>query len=108
MSQSSRDETMRDAHEWDVVMTTGTLFPDLDTASIQKISAPVLMFSGGKSYPFLGLIDERVSQLIPVNQRIIFSDSGHQMWLNQPGLCRGYVETFLLENGIHAASKHGG
>jgi pimeloyl-ACP methyl ester carboxylesterase len=49
MSQSSRDETMRDAHEWDLVMTTGTLFPDLDPASIQRISAPVLMFSGGKS-----------------------------------------------------------
>jgi pimeloyl-ACP methyl ester carboxylesterase len=103
MSQSSHDETLRDAHEWDLMMTTGTLFPDLDPAPLQRVSAPVLMFSGTKSYPFLGLIDERVSQLIPVNQRIIFSDSGHQMWLNHPSLCRGYVEAFLEENGIHAA-----
>jgi pimeloyl-ACP methyl ester carboxylesterase len=27
MSQSSRDQTLQDAHEWDVMMTTGTLFP---------------------------------------------------------------------------------
>jgi pimeloyl-ACP methyl ester carboxylesterase len=108
MSQSSRDETMRDAHEWDMVMTTGTLFPDLDPASIQSVSVPVLMFSGGKSYPFLGLIDERISQLIPMSQRIIFSNSGHQMWLDHPGLCREYVKAFLQENGFHAASSRVG
>jgi pimeloyl-ACP methyl ester carboxylesterase len=99
MTQSSRNETMRDAHEWDLVMTSGTLFPDLDPALIQTISVPVLMLSGSKSYRFLGLIDERISQLLPVNQRIIFADSGHQMWLNHPKLCRGYVEAFLQGNG---------
>jgi pimeloyl-ACP methyl ester carboxylesterase len=66
------------------------------------------MFSGGKSYPFLGLIDERISQLIPMSQRIIFSNSGHQMWLDHPGLCREYVKAFLQENGFHAASSRVG
>jgi pimeloyl-ACP methyl ester carboxylesterase len=100
MSQASRDETLRDAHEWDVVMTTGTLFPEIDPASIQKISIPVLLLSGGKSYPFLGLIDERLSQLLPSNQHIVFPDSGHQMWLLHPDLCRNSVETFLRRNGV--------
>lgn len=33
MSQSSRDQTLRDAHEWDVMMTTGTLFPAITPAA---------------------------------------------------------------------------
>jgi pimeloyl-ACP methyl ester carboxylesterase len=95
MSQASRDETLRDAHEWDVMMTTGTLFPEIEPGSIRKISVPVLLLSGGKSYPFLGLIDERLSQLLPVNERVGFPDTGHQMWLTHPDLCRGAVMAFL-------------
>ncbi len=100
MSQASRNETLRDAHEWDIMMTTGTLFPDLDPASIKKISAPVLLLSGGKSYPFLTLIDERLSQLLPLSQHIVFPDCGHQMWLVHPNQCRSDVETFLRHNNL--------
>jgi pimeloyl-ACP methyl ester carboxylesterase len=100
MSQASRNETLSDAHEWDVMMTTGTLFPDLDPAPVKKISAPVLLLSGGKSYPFLTLIDERLSQLLPFNQHIVFPDCGHQMWLVHPDQCREDVETFLGQNNI--------
>lgn len=100
MSQASRDETMRDGHEWDVMMTTGTLFPEIEPASIQQISVPVLLLSGGKSYPFLGLIDERLSQLLPVNRRVTFPDTGHQMWLTHPDICRNAVIAFLKQNGI--------
>lgn len=95
MSQASRDQTLRDAHEWDVMMTTGTLFPEIAPGLIQKISVPVLLLSGGKSYPFLGLIDERISQLLPVNQRVGFPDTGHQMWLAHPDQCRSAVMAFL-------------
>ena len=52
MSQASRDETLRDAHEWDVMMTTGTLFPEIEPGSIQKISVPVLRTSGWKVLSF--------------------------------------------------------
>jgi pimeloyl-ACP methyl ester carboxylesterase len=100
MSTASRDETLRDAHEWDVMMTSGTLFPEIEPGSVQKISVPVLLLSGGKSYPFLRLIDERLSQLLPVNQRVEFPDTGHQMWLAHPDLCRNAVLAFLQGNGI--------
>ncbi len=83
------------AHEWDVMMTTGTLFPEINPASIRQISVPVLRLSGAKSYPFLGLIDERLSQILPVNQRKVFPDAGHQMWLTHPDQCRAAVLKFL-------------
>ncbi len=54
MSEPARRETLRDAHEWDVMMTTGILFPDIEPPTIRKITAPVLLLSGAQSYPFLG------------------------------------------------------
>jgi len=60
MSEASRRQTLRDAHEWDVMMTTGTLFPDIQPATIKGITAPVLLLSGKKSYPFLRLDRSRI------------------------------------------------
>ncbi|HKT87889.1 MAG TPA: alpha/beta hydrolase [Candidatus Sulfotelmatobacter sp.] len=101
MSEASRKETLRDAHEWDVMMTTGTLFPDLDPKAVHKISAPTLLLSGAKSYPFLALITQELARLLPNRQDIVLPDAGHQMWYQDPEICRNDVETFLNRAGIH-------
>ena len=77
-------------------MATGTLFPEIAPESIRKISVPALLLS----YPFLGLIDERLSQLLPIGQRVIFPDTGRQMWLAGRDLCRSAAMPFLQRNGI--------
>jgi pimeloyl-ACP methyl ester carboxylesterase len=100
MSQSSRDQTLRDAHEWDVMMTTGTLFPAITPQAVQRISAPVLILVGAKSYPFLGVIGRELARLLPKSKTIVFPDAGHQMWLQNPEECRNDVEKFLAEYGI--------
>jgi non-heme chloroperoxidase len=100
MAKSARDETLRDAHEWDVMMTTGTLFPDIEPRTIRNITAPVLLLSGAKSYPFLGLITEELARLLPNHEIIVFSDAGHQMWYQAPDLCRKDVQAFLVRIGI--------
>lgn len=100
MSQSSRDHTLEDAHEWDVMMTTGTLFPTITPQAVQKISAPVLILMGAKSYPFLGVIGRELARLIPKSQTIVFPDAGHQMWFQDPEACRNDVEKFLADFGI--------
>jgi len=100
MSKSSRDQTLRDAHEWDVMMTTGTLFPDIAPRAIRKITAPSLLLSGAKSYPFLALITEEVAQLLPNREAIVLAGAGHQMWYEAPDTCREDVETFLAHAGI--------
>lgn len=101
MSESSREQTMRDAHEWDVMMTKGTLFPDIQPESIRKINVPTLLLSGSKSYPFLALITEELVRLLPHRENIVFPDAGHQMWYQHPDECRSDVETFLAHAGIH-------
>lgn len=101
MSQSARDETLRDAHEWDVMMTTGTLFPVIAPKAIRKITTPTLLLSGAKSYPFLGLITEELARLLPNHVAIVLPDAGHQMWYQAPGTCREDVEAFLAGVGVH-------
>jgi pimeloyl-ACP methyl ester carboxylesterase len=92
MPESAREDTLRDAHEWDVMMTTGILFPNIEPPTIRRITAPVLLLSGAKSYQFLGLITEELARLLPNRETIVLPDAGHQMWYQAPDVCRRDVE----------------
>lgn len=100
MSPSDRADTMRDAHEWDVMMTRGTLFPTISPQAVRTIRTPALVMSGDRSYPFLGLIDTELGALLPDSRSITIRHAGHQMWYQHPAECRSDVEQFLRENGI--------
>ena len=102
MPEAARQETLRNAHEWDVMMTTGVLFPDIELPAIRKITTPVLLLSGAKSYPFLGLITEELARVLPNRDMIILPDAGHQMWYQSPDDCTKYVEAFLVRIGIQS------
>ncbi|HEX2714730.1 MAG TPA: alpha/beta hydrolase [Candidatus Acidoferrales bacterium] len=94
-SEVARQDTLKNVREWDVMMTSGELFPDLDPQAVRNIHAPVLLLSGEKSYPFLALIDEELERLIPNNRRIVFRGATHAMWFEQPVACRNAVLEFL-------------
>jgi pimeloyl-ACP methyl ester carboxylesterase len=95
MSASAREETLKDVREWEVMMTTGELFPTLDPQAVRNIRSPVLLLSGEKSYLFLGLIDEELARLLPNNRRIILPGATHRMWFEQPDECRKDILEFL-------------
>jgi len=80
-------------------MTAGTLFPDIAPETVRKIQVPILLMSGAKSYPFLALTDGELARLLPDSKRIVFPDSGHQMWLKHPRECRDDTEKFFAEHG---------
>lgn len=107
MSPSDKAATLRDAHEWDVIMANGTLFPEVDPAVIRAIRVPVLVMSGGKSYPFLGYIDQELTRLIPNSRSIVYPEAGHQMWYSDPLLCRHDAEAFFLTSTHGAAPRAG-
>ena len=98
-SLADKAETIRDAHEWDVMMTTGELFPEITPDQVRAIHTPMLLMSGGRSYPFLAMTDNELAYLLPRNRRIVFADAGHQMWLKHPDECRKDAEAFFAENG---------
>jgi pimeloyl-ACP methyl ester carboxylesterase len=95
MSQADRTATLRAAHEWEVMMTSGQLFPDIDPAAVSKISVPVLVMSGGISYPFIQYIDQELVRLIPGVQSIVYPEAGHQVWVIYPQLCRDDAIAFF-------------
>ncbi len=80
------------------MMTTGTLFPNIEPATIRKITTPVLLLSGAKSYPFLGLISEELARLLPNREVIVLPNAGHQMWYQEAEVCRKDVEEFLARH----------
>jgi pimeloyl-ACP methyl ester carboxylesterase len=88
MKPSAREETMRSAAEWDVMLTKGTLFPEVPRAAVQRVLAPTLLLSGAKSYPFLALTDGELARLIPRAHRLVVPNATHQMWLQAPETCR--------------------
>lgn len=98
MSVAAKTQTMRDAREWEVMMTTGTLFPNLDPQALHSLRVPILLLSGGKSYPFLAMTDEELARLLPNARRVVFADSGHQMWFKHPRECRQDAEAFFAEH----------
>jgi pimeloyl-ACP methyl ester carboxylesterase len=95
MDASSHRSTMRDVREWQVMMTTGHLFPDISLQAIRTIQTPTLIVSGAQSYPFLGAIDRELALLIPHNHRVIIAGAGHQMWYQQQEATRRAVDEFL-------------
>ena len=97
-SAQDRAETMRDAHEWDVMMTSGTLFPPISARAVAGIAVPTLVMSGGKSYPFLAVIDRYLATHIPHAQAIVFPDASHQMWMQYPVQARAATEAFFARH----------
>lgn len=95
MSAADRAAVLRDAREWEVMMTRGTLFSEIDPAAIHQIRIPVLIMSGGVSYEFLQYIDQELARLIPGAESIVYPDAGHQMCLKYPRLCRDDAVTFF-------------
>ena len=52
MSAYAKDETLRDAKEWDVMLTTGTLFPDLKKKTFSRSRCPFLFYRAIIPIPF--------------------------------------------------------
>ena len=97
MPEDAHQDMLDHAHEWDVMMTTGELFPVIEPQTVSTITAPTLLLSGEKSYRFLGLIDEELTRLLPHARRIILPGATHRMWFEQPEACRNAVLEFLRE-----------
>ncbi len=97
MPDAARQDMLHHAHEWDVMMTTGELFPELDPDAVRKIASSTLLLSGANSFRFLALIDEELARLVPNSRRIVLPRATHHMWFEQPEVCRKAVLDFWRE-----------
>jgi hypothetical protein len=49
-------DRLKNAHEWDVMLTVGELFPDLKSEELKKIKTPTILSSGDETFESLKLI----------------------------------------------------
>jgi len=98
LDAASQADTLKDAHEWDVIMTGGKLFPGIPISKIKEVHVPVLLMTGGKSQEFLQLIDIELARLLPDSQSVVFEDSGHQMWMQHPKEARDDADAFFRKH----------
>lgn len=103
LSLADKADTLRDAREWQVMMTSGELFPEIAPDAVRRIRTPLLMLSGAKSYPFLAEINLALARLQPSAERVTFPDAGHQMWLTREADCRRATLAFFARHGGPAA-----
>jgi pimeloyl-ACP methyl ester carboxylesterase len=96
--EEARQDTLKNAYEWDVMLTKGELFPDLKPEEVKKIKAPALLLSGDKTFEFLKLIDEELGRLLLNNRRIVLPGATHHMFYEQPEKCRNVIFEFLRSN----------
>jgi len=93
--EQARQDTLKNAHEWDVMLTEGELFPELTSEEVKKIKAPTLLLSGAKTFEFLKLIDQELGRLLPNNHRIVLPEATHHLFYEQPEKCRKVILEFL-------------
>jgi len=98
MSADDRKDVLRNAQEWNVMLPKGTLFPEISPDAVRAIRVPTLILSGGKSYPFLAVIDDQIQKDIRGSRNVVFPDAGHQMWYKHPDECRDLTEEFFAKH----------
>ena len=98
LNAASRADTLKDAHEWDVMMANGNLFPEIPRSKLKAIHVPLLIMSGGQSPQFLNLIGKELAHILPDSESVVFQDSGHQMWMQHPNEARADAEAFFAKH----------
>lgn len=91
----ARQDTLKNAHEWDVMVAKGELFPDINPDEVKRIKAPTLLLSGSRTFEFLRLIDEELGRLIPNSRRVVLEGATHRLFYEQPEKSRSEIEEFL-------------
>jgi pimeloyl-ACP methyl ester carboxylesterase len=81
--------------EWQALTTSKDPFPQISRAEVGRIDKPVLMLSGGRTYPMLRLIDAELERQLERVQRIIVPDGTHDVCTEQWQLCLAHIRTFL-------------
>lgn len=84
--------------EWKALTTSRDAFPRIERAQIEGIKAPVLLLCGEKTLPIHQLVNHELERLLKQNpraKRINIAGATHEMWSEQPEVCRNAVFAFL-------------
>jgi non-heme chloroperoxidase len=86
---------MGNIHEWGAITVSSDPFPELPPAAVGSIEAPILMISGGRSYPLFRLLDDELERHLRTGRRHIVADGTHDVCSDQPATCGALIREFL-------------
>jgi len=83
--------------EWQALTTSTDAFPPITREQVRKLLPPVLMLSGGRTYPMLALIDAELERQLRNGRRKVIPDGTHDVCSEQPSICAAAIRSFLDE-----------
>jgi pimeloyl-ACP methyl ester carboxylesterase len=94
----TRGILMENSLEWQALTTSSDAFPMLDRAEVKAVAVPVLLMSGQKTMQINKEIDAELRRLLPKAETVVIHGASHEMWAEQPDVCRARVVSFFAKH----------
>ena len=92
-----RSALLANIREWRALTTSRDAFPPISREQIRSLKVPVLMLSGGKTYPMLRLTDDELERHLKNGRRQIVPNGTHDVCSEQPSVCAAAIRAFLAK-----------
>jgi len=96
--EGQRKYWMSNMREWQALTTSQDAFPRLNRTSVRRVKVHTLMISGLKTLNVLKFIDDELQSSLWYVERLLVPNASHDMWNEQPEVCRRAVLAFLARN----------
>lgn len=81
--------------EWYAIAFSTKSFKGVKKTSIKKIKLPVLILTGGQTFPFMQPLNKELERLLPQAQHFHFEKGTHDFWLTDPEVMGTEVMAFI-------------
>ena len=95
--EAQRKYWMGNLKEWQALTTSRDAFPALSREDVKRIKAPALMLSGERTLNIHKFVDDELQPLLLNGERVMISNASHDMWSEQPEVCRRAALAFLAK-----------
>ncbi len=83
-----RERVMRNARDWEAFTVSEDPWPWLAAEDVAALRMPALMLSADRTVPLHRFVDDLLARTLRHVERVRVPDATHDMWADQPGLCR--------------------
>lgn len=94
MTEARREQAQDNLATLALQLTRGT-FPSTNDADIRRIGAPTLLLTGAQSPPLMGLLTDRVHDLLPRAERVEIPAASHDAHVDNPSAVTDAILVFL-------------
>jgi pimeloyl-ACP methyl ester carboxylesterase len=91
-----RSALVANIREWQALTTSRDAFPSITREQVRSLKVPVLMLSGGKTYPMLRLTDDELERQLQNGRRQIIPNGTHDVCSEEPSVCAAAIRAFLI------------